>query len=76
MDEDYKYGDRIWVKPRVFWKGQDLSYKDGTVQSAEGHLVVYLDNYQDNPVKLFRYEVFKHNKQSYDQEEPDFSWGP
>ena len=54
---DIKVGDRIFVRQSVYWNGTDIGWKDGTVISVEGHILVNLDNWQDNPVKLFRSEV-------------------
>ena len=53
----FKPGDIVSTKSNVFWHGEDVGDRLGTVINTKGHIIIELFDYDDNPVKCFSYEL-------------------
>ncbi len=52
-----KVGDEVITRPCLWHHGEDIGERLGKVVNTEGHVLVELYDYYDNPVKCFRSEV-------------------
>jgi hypothetical protein len=60
---NFKPGDYVITRMPFFWHGEDIGDRLGTVISTEGHVLVNIDDYDDNPVKCFTWEIEKAGNQ-------------
>jgi len=52
-----KVGDEVILKKPLWHNAEDVGDRLGRVISTEGHIIVELYDYDDNPVKCFRNDV-------------------
>jgi hypothetical protein len=73
---DFNVGDEVITAKGLWHNGQDIGGRLGKILSTEGHILVEVYQYENNPVKCFRYEVEKKVKGQLftykDVTEPDF----
>ncbi len=71
----FKPGDTVITRAPFFWHGEDIGDRLGKVISTEGHVLVNIYDYEDNPVKCFTWELEKanlsHTSQLTDEEIDD-----
>lgn len=54
---DFKVGDEIITAKELWHNGENVGNRLGRILSTKGHIIIDIYNYDDNPVKCFRYEV-------------------
>lgn len=53
----FKRGDEVVTVPGLWHNGQDVGERLATVLSTYGHILIHIHQYDDNPVKVFRWEI-------------------
>lgn len=53
----FTVGDLVVVKDAVYHKGYNIGGKIACIVSINSYIMVSIEDYDDNPVKCFRYEL-------------------
>lgn len=64
-----KVGDEVVTRSPLWHRGEDVGDRLGKVVSTQGHVVVELYDYNDNPIKCFRNEVERIKRRDPREEE-------
>lgn len=64
----FRCGDLVVTKPGLYWQGEDVGDRLGTVVDTTGHVLVEIHNCYNNPVKCFSWEI-----ESVDEQIPEIS---
>lgn len=60
---DFKVGDEIITSKGLWHNGVDIGGRLGKIISTAGHILIEVYQYENNPVKCFRYEIEPKQKQ-------------
>ena len=55
----FKRGDDVVTVPGLWHNGVDIGERLATIIDTEGHILITVHQYSDNPVKVFRWEIEK-----------------
>lgn len=53
----FRRGDEVVTVPGLWHNGVDIGERLATVLSTHGHILIAIHQYDDNPVKVFRWEI-------------------
>jgi len=53
----FKKGQDVTTVPGLWHDGVDIGERLATILSAEGHIIIKVHDYSNNPVKVFRWEI-------------------
>lgn len=52
-----KKGDLVVIKDPMWWQGENLGGRLAVIEDIHSYILLYVTEYQNNPVKCFRNEI-------------------